>query len=283
MRKRERQYDFGTPGTEGLIYGDDIMTSEELTELSPDDSFAFSCYPGISCFNACCRDLNQFLMPYDILRLKQNFSISSTRFLERYTSRHTGPQTGLPVVTLKPGENIFRSCPFVTADGCSVYDNRPSSCRIYPLMRLLSRSRQTGELSVRYMLLNESHCHGFENGRHQTVRQWIEHQGLAPYNEFNDAMMAVIALKNQLIPGPLPRDLAEIFDTALYDVDRFRQLLLDGRMDVSDAAVAVPDVGEVSDAELLGFSMKLMAEKIRNSEKAATNDINTGILDSLPF
>ncbi len=252
------------------------MTSEELTELALDDSFRFSCYPGISCFNACCRALTQFLMPYDILRLKENFSISSTLFLERYTSRHIGPQTGLPVVTLKPADKIFLWCPFVTQDGCGVYDNRPSSCRMYPLARLLSRSRETGDLSVRYMLLNEAHCHGFENGRRQTVREWIEHQGLAPYNEMNDAMMEVIALKNQLIPGPLPRELAELFDTALYDVDRFRQLLLEGKVDVSKTAVAMPGLKEVSDVELLRFSIKLVAERIRGAANVSVKQANVG-------
>src|SRR6056297_2305467 len=81
MRRIERQYDFGAPKGGGLNCGDPIMASEELTELGLDDFFAFSCYPGISCFNACCRDLNQFLMPYDIIRLKQDVGITSTRFL----------------------------------------------------------------------------------------------------------------------------------------------------------------------------------------------------------
>jgi len=254
------------PRKGGLNCGDPIMASEELTELGLDDFFAFSCYPGISCFNACCRDLNQFLMPYDIIRLKQDVGITSTRFLARYTSRHFGPQTGLPVVTLHPADRITLSCPFVTPEGCSVYDNRPSSCRMYPLMRLLSRSRQTGGLSVRYMLLNEPHCNGFENGRRQTVREWIEHQGLAPYNEMNDAMMEVIALKNQLIPGPLPRGLAELFEVALYDVDRFRQLLVAGQIDISGTSLEIPDLKQASDVELSRFAMKLMAESIRDAQ-----------------
>ncbi|MFO7839471.1 MAG: hypothetical protein R6X08_08235 [Desulfosalsimonadaceae bacterium] len=38
---------------------------EQMCELALDEDFSFSCYPGISCFNACCRDLNQFLTPYN--------------------------------------------------------------------------------------------------------------------------------------------------------------------------------------------------------------------------
>ncbi|MEZ4604032.1 MAG: YkgJ family cysteine cluster protein [Desulfobacterales bacterium] len=35
-------------------------------------------------------------------------------------------------------------CPFVTADGCRVYQNRPSSCRMYPLIRVVRRARADG-------------------------------------------------------------------------------------------------------------------------------------------
>ncbi|MDZ7831391.1 MAG: YkgJ family cysteine cluster protein [Desulfobacterales bacterium] len=239
------------------------MPRDELTELASDDWFVFSCHPGVSCFNACCRDLNQFLMPYDILRLKHHFAMSSTDFLAHYTSRHVGPQTGLPVVTLKPADPVVRICPFVADEGCRVYDNRPSSCRIYPLVRLLSSSRETGERTVRYMLLKEPHCHGFENGRRQTVREWITHQGLCPYNEMNDAMMEIIALKNHLTGGQLSKPLTDLFDLALYDLDRFRKFLSEDRVDLSGSDAIRPDPEKVSDEDLLRFSMQLVADKIR--------------------
>lgn len=239
------------------------MPRDELTELALDDWFVFSCHPGVSCFNACCRDLNQFLMPFDILRLKQHFSMPSADFLAEYTHRHIGPQTGLPVVTLKPADPVMLACPFVTDAGCSVYDNRPSSCRIYPLLRLLSRSRETGERTVRYMLLEEPHCHGFINGRRQTVREWIAHQGLEPYHEMNDAMMEIIALKNHLTGGQLSKPLADLFDIALYDLDRFRKFLTEDRVDLTGSDAAPPDPEKVSDEELLRFSMRLVADKIR--------------------
>lgn len=74
---------------------------ESFKSLLPDDKFRFSCTNRLSCFNECCRDLNQYLTPYDILRLKKNFGMSSGMFLAKYTSQHTGTETGLPVITLK--------------------------------------------------------------------------------------------------------------------------------------------------------------------------------------
>ena len=173
----------------------------KLTPLSKQDTFRFECSPNVPCFNECCRDLNQFLTPYDILRLKNHFGLTSGEFLEQYTTQHVGPESGLPVVTLRPKGGHDLICPFVSPGGCTVYDNRPSSCRTYPLVRALSRSRQTGEITEQFMVLQEAHCLGFREHGKQTVRQWIDDQEIAIYNEINDKLMQIISLKNQLMPG----------------------------------------------------------------------------------
>ena len=77
-----------------------------MTPLSTNDTFLFSCSKKVSCFNECCRDLNQFLTPYDILRLKHHLDLSSNIFLERYTTQQVGPETGLPIITLKPEAQV---------------------------------------------------------------------------------------------------------------------------------------------------------------------------------
>ena len=38
----------------------------DMIPLARDDQFQFACGPEVPCFNACCRDLNQFLTPYDL-------------------------------------------------------------------------------------------------------------------------------------------------------------------------------------------------------------------------
>jgi len=193
-----------------------------MTPLSANDTFLFSCSKKVSCFNECCRDLNQFLTPYDILRLKHRLELSSRLFLERYTTQQTGPETGLPIITLKTNDPHKLKCPFVTSSGCSVYEDRPSSCRTYPLIRMASRSRDTGKITEQYILLKESHCLGFEQGRTWTIRKWIQDQNVTFYNEMNDLLLEIIGLKNRLIPGPLDVKSRFAFHMALYDVDTFR-------------------------------------------------------------
>ena len=38
--------------------------------LRAGDTFRFRCHPGVGCFNRCCRNLNLFLYPYDVIRLR---------------------------------------------------------------------------------------------------------------------------------------------------------------------------------------------------------------------
>jgi len=229
----------------------------DVTPISRQETFCFACHPKVPCFNACCRDLNQFLTPYDILRLKIHFGWSSGRFLKQYTSRHTGPESGLPIISLKPRDPQDPICPFVTPHGCSVYENRPSSCRLYPLMRGVSRSRATGKLTEHFMVLKEPHCLGFKNGQTQTVQQYIEAQKATAENELNDKLLPIISLKNRRLPGRLDIKAGHLFFTALYDLDHFRSqiinngLLDDFQIDPSRVGIALED-----DLALLGVGME---------------------------
>ncbi len=207
---------------------------ENFLPLSTDDTFSFSCNSCLSCFNECCRDLNQYLTPYDIMRLKNCLGISSGMFLKKYASYHTGPDTGLPVVTLKTDYATGSICPFVTPSGCKVYKDRPASCRIYPLARLVSLNRESGKRSEYYMILKESHCFGFKDGKEHTVKEWIIEQEIEQYNRMNDMLMEVISLKNQMIPGELDIKSGYLFKTALYDLDAFRAQLCSNKIQTDD-------------------------------------------------
>ena len=198
----------------------------DFIPLSMDDEFQFACSPEVPCFNQCCRDINQFLTPYDIMRLKNRLGMTSGRFLDAFTVEHIGPQTGLPIVSLKalPQEDL--RCPFVAEEGCQVYEDRPASCRTYPLARAVSQSRDTGQLVENYALMQEPHCKGFDQQRVQTVREWIQDQEIAEYNRFNDMLMRIISLKNQTKRSPLDLREQHLFRLALYDLDAFRDHLI---------------------------------------------------------
>jgi Fe-S-cluster containining protein len=228
----------------------------DLLPLALDDTFQFACHSRVPCFNHCCRDLSQALMPYDVLRIKKNLNMSTEDFLSRYADIRIGPATGLPVVSLRFSANEDRRCPFVADQGCRVYADRPASCRIYPLVRLLRRSRTSGSLVEQFALLREPHCQGFKQKQTQTVRQWIAGQELEAYHEANDMLMELIALKNQRRPGPLPQELNELVQTAFYDLEALQEQAAGGRLKGMDAAGLQPVDELRDDPEWLRWSME---------------------------
>lgn len=264
--------------TSGRAIIQTMRMEPDITPILPGETFSFACSHCVACFNECCRDLNQFLTPYDILRLKKHLAVTSSRFLEMYTTQHTGPETGFPVVALKPTHTASLRCPFVVTSGCSVYPDRPSSCRIYPLARAISRTRKNGEITEHYARLKEPHCLGHEQKATQTVREWVEKQGLAPYNEQNDRLIDIISLKNRLKPGPLDPAFGRMFYLALYDLDTFRRkIFADGYLSDFKVETALLKRAKQDDSLLLqiGYAWiksELLKLHAANSENPCTTE-----------
>jgi len=240
-----------------------MNNDNNMTPLALSDTFRFSCSKKVPCFNECCKELNQYLTPYDILRLKNRLDISSALFLQRYTVQHTGPESGLPIITLKLNYDKELKCPFVTPEGCGVYEDRPSSCRTYPLARIVSRSRETGRINEQYLLLQETHCRGFEQEQTQTVREWIKSQELAIYNQMNDMMLEIISLKNRLMPDQLDIKASLAFRTACYDLDKFRTDIFEkGIVKDHDLNPGVLEAVKNDDEALLRFGLQWIKETL---------------------
>lgn len=102
-------------------------------QIPPGGRFRFRCHPGISCFNRCCRNLNLFLYPYDVLRLKNRLGLTSGEFIERHADLVLRPSQHFPDVLLRMAHNPEHTCPFLGAAGCDVYADRPDACRSFPV------------------------------------------------------------------------------------------------------------------------------------------------------
>lgn len=236
-----------------------------MLPLGPDDSFEFECSSGVPCFNECCRDLNQFLTPYDIVRLKNNMGLLSGEFLEQYTTSHVGPETGLPVVVLRLEPAGGFKCPFVTSKGCKVYQDRPASCRTYPLARLAYRSRETGQVTEQYVMLKEDHCKGGAQAKKQSVKEWIQSQELEIYNRMNDMFMEIISLKNQFHPSPLDIKERHLFQMACYDLDNFRKQVFENNLlEKMDIDKNILKAAEKDDLELMKLGFQWIKQALFN-------------------
>ncbi len=194
-------------------------------DLSLDDVFEFACYPGISCFNLCCFDVNLVLSPYDLLRLRKALGLSSREFIDRYAELYLGDVTQLPVVSVRMNTHDF-SCPFLREEGCAVYPDRPASCRTYPLARFTGKDEEGKPFEI-YRIVRETHCKGHFERRPISVREWIKEQGLERYYFFNDLFSEIIFARNKL-DRPLSADELDQVYMATYDLERFRKYVEEG-------------------------------------------------------
>jgi len=196
---------------------------DSLDRLGSGDQFTFACHPQVSCFNECCADLELELSPYDVLRLREALGLSSAELLEQYARFAIETPTGLPRVFLQMNDDASRSCPFVGPDGCSVYGNRPGACRTYPLGRG-AQIGEDGQVVVRWVVVREAHCNGFEEGKSWTLEEWIADQGLEEYNSLNDQYLALQSEWKQHVTRP-SKDLTGMAILALFRLDDFRNLV----------------------------------------------------------
>ncbi len=201
---------------------------EQFPRLEANDKFKFSCHPGVSCFNQCCADVNIFLTPYDVLRLKNQLGITSQDFLDKYTQLVADHKQQLPAVQLRMTETETKHCFFVDPEkGCTVYENRPWSCRMYPVGQASPKESENSTDKKFYFILNEEVCKGFEDGKEWTISEWMIDQGVGDYDIFGE-MFKEIAFHDFFEKGKvLTPQKVEMFYLACYNLDRFKEFIKD--------------------------------------------------------
>jgi len=232
---------------------------KEYPRLDIDSEFTFRCHPGVPCFNECCGDVNIFLTPYDVIRLKNHLGISSTEFLKKHTIAPMDRNLKYPVILLQMNSDEKKTCPFVGPKGCGVYENRPWACRMYPL-GLASPGDDSDELDNEfYFLLKENHCKGFNEPTKFTVRSWLDDQGIAEYNKMGELFKQLTTHKYFRDNNQLPPDKVEMFFLVCYDIDRFRKFVFESsllkKFIVDDDTIAAI---KEDDIELLKFGYNFL-------------------------
>ena len=200
---------------------------ESMPRVHPGEEFWFACHPGVSCFNACCSSLTMPLTPYDVLRLCQGLGVESEAFIEDYAVPGCYEDSGFPLLHLRMDPPPTRSCPFLTAEGCSVYEHRSSACRTYPLGRA-TMPGEGGGVAEQYFLVREEHCKGFTEKKSWTIATWLQDQGIESYNRMNDRYMRLMARFKDAAGGAvLSEKHATMTLLCLYQQDRFADLIRD--------------------------------------------------------
>ena len=179
--------------------------------------FEFNCDPSVSCFTQCCQNITIVLTPYDVLRLKKGLGISSDEFLEEYALIIPKEKSLIPLVILEMKKDD-KKCPFVSQEGCIVYNDRPWACRMYPL--------DVHDDGAFRLITDAAHCQGLNEKNEWRIGEWLKDQEIEPYDEMNSLLSSIITpLQTHELDIDNPKITKMIF-MALYNLDKFRPFVL---------------------------------------------------------
>ncbi len=215
-----------------LLKKDKPGSAVQPVRLERDSTFHFRCYPGVSCFTKCCRNMNIILTPYDIIRMKTRLGLSSDMFHQLYTRLEILGITGIPVARLNMLEDRDGICPFVTPEGCQIYTDRPVCCRYYPIgiASLRQQEKHAGEEEEFFFVVQEEHCKGFEEPTEWTVDSWRADQEADLYDSMNRGWLELLLRKKSFgEETEMPPRAQQLFYMATTNMERFRKYIFESR------------------------------------------------------
>jgi Fe-S-cluster containining protein len=248
-------------------------------KLTGESRFRFSCHKGVSCFGSCCSNINIVLPPYDLLRLRKRFSMTAEEFIDTYCDIEILAKTLLPVITLKMRQDEKKSCPFLTTEGCTVYEDRPNICRYYPVgMATLRKKDVEGGKDEFYFMTREDHCKGFDENKAWTINEWRKDQEADLYDDINRGWMEILIKKKSFGEKEFPAIKNKMFFMTSTDTDYFRAFVFESSfLDTYDIPAERIEKVRTDDAELL----KLAYEWLRSAMFAEeTLTFRQGVLEA---
>ena len=208
------------------------MSTVEPVKRTLNSTFKFGCHDDIRCFTRCCNRTNILLTPYDIVRIKDRLGISSGDFLEKYTYTYIDEVTSHPYAVLKMMDDNEGKCPFVTPEGCSIYEDRPSNCRYYPVGQgLMIIDSEKGPVNEEfYFFIEDPNCLGYQEGREWTIESWRIDQGADLYDEMNKEWKEIQLRRNTSEQSGLDSKKQTMLYMASYDLDKFKKFIFESRL-----------------------------------------------------
>ncbi|MBI5203866.1 MAG: YkgJ family cysteine cluster protein [Nitrospirae bacterium] len=230
-----------------------VVVPEYLTGQS---KIYFRCYPGIGCFTKCCSGTRILLSPYDIYALKKRLGMTYNEFLATYTQQSFIDNTPLPITILKMKNDETKSCPFVTAEGCTVYADRPLTCRYYPVGMGIMKQFDKGTGTNFFIKIKEDHCLGHNEAKAWAIDEWRADQGSTVYDEINNDWMEVVLKAKTLGMVEFSQKSLSLFFMVSSNLDAFRKFVFESNF--LNAYEIEPEVVKrikEDEIELLKFSL----------------------------
>lgn len=227
-------------------------------QLAEGESFSFTCHPGVPCFNSCCADVNIILTPYDVLQLARRTGLHTREFLDSYTCNPITKDLQLPMVLLKMDDDD-KKCRFVGKQGCTVYEDRPWACRMYPLGMAIPPARAGVEPQPVFFVFEDDHCEGRlqSDGLEWTAEAWRKDQNLLERDAIEAGFRELVSHPWFIGGRQLDPKRMHMLYTACYDLDTFREFVFEStfleRFELEDDLV---EEIRTDDVALLSFAFR---------------------------
>lgn len=247
----------------------------EPRKYTAQSTFKFACHKGKECYTHCCSDLNIILTPCDIVRMKNRIGLTCDQFLAIYTKPEMLSRTRLPLATLKMLDDERKSCPFITPEGCTIYEDRPVTCRYYPLGLASFREQEiqpTGEDF--YFMVRESHCLGFDADKEWTVSQWRKNQGAEQYDEINRTWTEFMLRKKSFgFQAELSEESRSMFFMVSTNVDRLKRFIFESSfLEKYDVEKGVLEQIKTDEVARLKFGFDWLQSALFGADKVRLKD-----------
>jgi len=201
--------------------------------------------------------VNVVLTPLDVLRLARRLQITTKEFLDRHALIPVTKDLNLPIVMLRMGEEPDKRCPFVGEGGCTVYEDRPWSCRMYPVASAIPPARAGVDPEPVFFLMEDATCDGHREKAQWTVDAWRADQGVKQQDDLEVGFREIVSHPWFIGGRQLNPKQMELFFLACYDLDAFRRFVFQSsfleRFRLDDQLV---ETLRVDDEALLRFAFR---------------------------
>jgi hypothetical protein len=148
------------------------------------------------------------------------------------------------------------NCPFIDGGGCTVFADRPGTCRLHPLG--VSCTLQDGEVVAEVFLAPEAITPGA--GDSWTVASWL---GAQEFNsleaDLNRQWLHLLLFKCE--PDAIPPDgrTQGLFAMVAYDLDKFRRFIFETPfLEIFEISLREAEPLKNDDLELLKFGFRYL-------------------------
>lgn len=189
--------------------------STDHTILALDDTFSFTC----SRCNGCCTykpgDIVvgvPILSLYDVIRISRSLNMDTTDFIRSYTEMDHDASLGNQLSLRYIGLEEEKRCPFLSETGCSIHENKPFACRLFPIKRVI-----TDDFTVFAIPKKLDGCN-VGSGKKHTLRKWLNNADLNPYFDYYRNWNILDDLDREKFIKT-PNECQYTFRVSMYDID----------------------------------------------------------------